>query len=295
MSSVCAFLTMLERDAAEANGNVRRMLSVCSEFERIARVVLDKAERDMRGGRGKRKAAEREKLKDKVDQNSIAAGLDEGKTLEQIQVETQAGYRRPVQTPSLKRSQAGSVTGGVTGESPASFGSPAGGTGPEYRTPGPSVMESGFHMHQQQPQTSSGQWTSTPQQNGYDMSNGGGSGFTPQNFGGSPPQMPNFSQPGMVDGPFNPPSSGFTPGESIADLGMNHPGPFAPPPNIANGAGSFQQPFVPQDLWQMPMTLEWDWAEGLGLGSFTPGPMFDDAYGLGGLAQDNIGGQHMQQ
>lgn len=22
----------------------------------------------------------------------------------------------------------------------------------------------------------------------------------------------------------------------------------------------FQQPFVPQDLWQMPMTFEWDWA-----------------------------------
>lgn len=24
---------------------------------------------------------------------------------------------------------------------------------------------------------------------------------------------------------------------------------------------SFQQPFVPQDLWQMPMTFEWDWAD----------------------------------
>jgi hypothetical protein len=24
--------------------------------------------------------------------------------------------------------------------------------------------------------------------------------------------------------------------------------------------GGFNQPFVPQDLWQMPMTLEWDWA-----------------------------------
>ena len=23
--------------------------------------------------------------------------------------------------------------------------------------------------------------------------------------------------------------------------------------------GSFQQPFVPQDLWSMPMTFEWDW------------------------------------
>lgn len=24
---------------------------------------------------------------------------------------------------------------------------------------------------------------------------------------------------------------------------------------------SFQQPFVPPDLWQMPMRLEWDWAD----------------------------------
>lgn len=26
------------------------------------------------------------------------------------------------------------------------------------------------------------------------------------------------------------------------------------------GGNFFNQPFVPQDLWQMPMTLEWDWA-----------------------------------
>ncbi len=31
-------------------------------------------------------------------------------------------------------------------------------------------------------------------------------------------------------------------------------------------ADSFQQPFVPQDLWQMPMTLEWDWADMTGMG-----------------------------
>lgn len=24
---------------------------------------------------------------------------------------------------------------------------------------------------------------------------------------------------------------------------------------------TFDQPFVPQDLWQMPMTFEWDWAD----------------------------------
>ena len=34
--------------------------------------------------------------------------------------------------------------------------------------------------------------------------------------------------------------------------------------------GSFQQPFVPQDLWQMPMTLEWDWADMQG-GNFSSG------------------------
>jgi hypothetical protein len=35
------------------------------------------------------------------------------------------------------------------------------------------------------------------------------------------------------------------------------PNTMASPLNL----GSFQHPFVPQDLWQMPMTLEWDWAD----------------------------------
>lgn len=30
--------------------------------------------------------------------------------------------------------------------------------------------------------------------------------------------------------------------------------------NDMSMGGGFNQPFVPQDLWQMPMTLEWDWA-----------------------------------
>jgi hypothetical protein len=37
------------------------------------------------------------------------------------------------------------------------------------------------------------------------------------------------------------------------------------PPLTSTGdvpiAQPFQQPFVPQDLWQMPMTIEWDWAD----------------------------------
>ena len=46
--------------------------------------------------------------------------------------------------------------------------------------------------------------------------------------------------------------------------------------------GSFQQPFVPQDLWQMPMTLEWDWADMTGVGdSGLENP--DNGMSIGGL------------
>lgn len=298
MSSVCSFLTMLERDAAESNGNVRRMLSVCTEFERIAKVVLDKAERDMRG-RGKRKQAEREREKDRKDTNSIAAGLEEGKTIEMMQVETQAGYRRPIQTPSLRKSMEGSQQG-----SPASWGqSPAGGSGPEYKTPSGTSngQEPGSQQRQQaQPaQTSNGQWN--PQTPYGGMSNGvpGGVPYPQQDVPGnfhSPTQMSGYPQPGMgVDGNFNPATTGFSPPNPAMGLDMSGPG-FQPVADMAGGQGSFQQPFVPQDLWQMPMTLEWDWAEGLGLGSFTPGPMFDYGFvdGNGDGMDGQIQGQNPQ-
>lgn len=279
MSSVVSFLTMLERDVSEANGNVRRMLSICAEFERIARVALDKAEREMRG-RGKRKQAERERdkaLKERVT-GEVAQGLEEGKSLEQMQVETQAAYRRPVQTPSLRASVGGSQAGSNPGNSPASWGgSPPGGNGPEYQ-------RSANNAKQQQSMQPGGQQQSPYMPSQSAINNGQ---FNPMQFNmpngmdfnnGSPhqqhPQQGAFTQAPPMDGFQHP--TGFSPqGTSAPDFAM----PFDPSnSSLLNGAsGSFQQPFVPQDLWQMPMTLEWDWAEGLGLGSFTPGPMFEGA------------------
>lgn len=298
MSSVVSFLTMLERDVTESNGNVRRMLSVCAEFERIAKVVLDKAERDMRSGRGKRKAntvhtqKEQEKaMRDRgVAEVALAAGLDEGKTLEQMQVETQAAYRRPIQTPSLRASKVGSQAGSGAGASPASWGgSQPGGTGPEYRTP-PQVT-SGINGYQQQMQNNTGQWNVQHGPN-FAIPNGTSpnlnTDFTNTNAQQSPPQPApaNFAQPqqGLTDGfdpklstGFSPPNGGLSDPLMAGDMGIS----FDTSPNMGM-AGSFQQPFVPQDLWQMPMTLEWDWAEGLGLGSFTPGPLGNFDGGGGG-------------
>jgi hypothetical protein len=55
MTHVVAFLSQL--CAGDENSSVRRMLSVCSEFERIAKIVLDKADKDNHSRR-KRKQQE---------------------------------------------------------------------------------------------------------------------------------------------------------------------------------------------------------------------------------------------
>ena len=273
MSSVVSFLTMLERDVQESNSQVRRMLSVCAEFERIAKVVLDKAERDMRG-RGKKKQAEREREKDRAN-GAISAELDRGKTFEQIQVETQAAYRRPVQTTSLRASM--SQPGSAAAGSPASWsGSQAGGS--TYNGPGQQHLQE-QPMRQATPQTTNGQWNPAP----FIMPMASNS--TP-NLGQPPQGMATNSSPGnftQTAFPDNFPAPNLTDG--LADFGM--PNTYASPGSNTFGA-SFQQPFVPQDLWQMPMTLEWDWAEGLGMGSFTPGPMFNDQDGY--LGQTGVGG-----
>jgi len=317
MSSVVSFLTMLERDVSEANTNIRRMLSVCAEFERIATIVLNKAEQDRANNRaGKRKAPGGQVMTEKrrkeieramkergADEAAIAAGLEEGKTLEQIQVETQAAYRRPIQTPSLRASG-----GSGEGNTPASQ---QGGPGSECRSPPlPSrpPQLGGFEGFQQQLQNTSGQWTANGGAPFPSLARSGASTAAGMDFpslptagspanrqGYQPPLTANFGQPqqALAEGfdttpsTFSPSNPAITDPLMAGDLGTN--GFDAGDPGNGMMGGSFQQPFVPQDLWQMPMTLEWDWAEGLGLGSFTTGPpgMFEG----GGGGFDGTDGQ----
>lgn len=279
MSSVVSFLTMLERDVQESNGQVKRMLSVCSEFERIAKVVLDKAERDMRG-RGKRKQAERERERDRLN-GAISAELDDGKTLEQIQVETQAPYRRPVQTDSLRAT--GSQAGSGAGASPVSWNGSQQGGNASYGGPGAQYLQD--QQRRGTPQTSNGQWNPAPfamppgQPNDQPQDNMNTSGVDWAQINTQAPPTTTSS-----DFIFNLPNTYDTTSPS---MGTSNGGNIPTTVGGAMDSFSFQQPFVPQDLWQMPMTLEWDWAEGLGMGSFTPGPFFNDQDGY--LAQTGVG------
>lgn len=209
MNLVVSFLSMLGTE--EENGGVKRMLGVCSEFERIAKVVLDKSEKDT-SSRRKRKPAEEQS---KSAQSAKAPVPNTPNTL------------------------------------PMAFS-------PSATFPGmPNSMAAQNNDH---------------------------SLFTPMNGsmnGGSV----NGSSPGMGGWM---PDPNFGDGSEFMSPGMT---PFADQQSNVYGRSplnmnTFQQPFVPQDLWQMPMTLEWDWADMTG-GQY---PSFENGV-LGEMNMNNGNGQ----
>ena len=122
-----------------------------------------------------------------------------------------------------------------------------------------------------------------------------------------PPDSP-YGQSAFNNVPFSPSQSQYAL-NGVGHAGSANLGPFSQAPttmsasmfqpdamgmgdyNWNNGdvamSGSFQQPFVPQDLWQMPMTLEWDWADVL---NTSANLTFDDMAGF----SDGTGTHQMQ-
>jgi len=188
MNQVVAFLSILCTD--DSNSSVRRMLSICAEFERISKVVLDKSDRESSSRRGKRK------------QQDPAA--------ESTQTSPAA-----MMTPHMVTTPIPSQPGNI----------------PNVFSP-PSALMKNFNSYEQ---TSPGMNFISPRASASPMP-------------ASSPVAFNFSVPSASGMALN--GSGM-PSQSIENPGLD---PFST-------GGSYQHPFVPQDLWQMPMTLEWDWAE----------------------------------
>ncbi|KAM5431478.1 hypothetical protein MferCBS31731_007851 [Microsporum ferrugineum] len=205
MNLVVNFLSMLATD--ESNGSVKRMLSVCTEFERIAKVALDRAEKESQSRR-KRKTSD-----DQQDFNTTPNGND--KDTPRLRPQT-------AENPPLSNAQQHSFPSQL----PAHLNN--------NNTNISSTSSSTFPS----PQTSS--------QNAFDAV---------ANEDIAAAQLKNterFNQElnDIIGGP----GLNVSPGIYNVDQQLSHePMPL--------DVSSFQQPFVPQDLWQMPMTLEWDWAE----------------------------------
>lgn len=185
MNVVVNFLSTLVSD--ESNGSIKRMLGLCGEFERIAKVVLDKAEKESHA-RKKRKTAPEDSEEANEGQQAFP----------QPSTQTQAP---PTSGPFSPSMFANNPTAGVAG------GNKGFGTGPTIpsATGIPSGLPGDIHT------------------------------------------MPGMGQdfPDMLSP------------NHLANAGFPDQPSFPASPSI----GAFQQPFVPQDLWQMPMTIEWDWAD----------------------------------
>jgi hypothetical protein len=224
MNVVVNFLSMLGHEAE--TGGVHRMLGVCSEFERIAKVVIDKAEKD-HASRRKRKNQDQSTSKPTATSNNTTTA-------------DQSPSFNPNPVPPTSR-----------------------------------------------PTTAS---SATPQASGFHTTNNQRHLSPPANDRRSPPNAHNYSpmtgtmsqspSPGLAPtgwhNDFTPDSSdynayaemaAFGAMEGINAMGMGGPGAaggIGSPP-LAGAAGAagaiFQQPMLPQDLFSLPMTLDWNWAE----------------------------------
>ncbi|KAE8148698.1 fungal-specific transcription factor domain-containing protein [Aspergillus avenaceus] len=195
MNVVVNFLSTLVSD--ESNGSIKRMLGLCGEFERIAQVVLDKAEKDS-SAKKKRKAAP-----------------DDSQNTQQNTPEENSAT-----SPSTKRPADGPRTSAPFSSS--AFSMNLGGSGPNVSNPARTFAPSQTVL-------------------------GAGEGPTPMpdnmhTMPGIGNDFPEMLSPSTIDG-----------------VGFGSQQPFTSPHETP--MTSFQQPFVPQDLWQMPMTIEWDWAD----------------------------------
>ena len=206
MNQVVNFLSLLS--VTEEQGGVKRMLGVCSEFERIARVVLEKS--DKSSSRHKRKSSKM---------------TDNNEDRDHPLVPQQVPQKRPAGPP----------------------------TPPSNNAPTPQDI---FTSHL------SSDLAFNPNLNAFSSPSFSDVNlpldFTNTSNNQDFPNMLATTSPSNIDtnnNKFNLPDiSQFPTENSNSPLNM----------------GAFQHPFVPQDLWNMPMTLEWDWVDmnidGLGQG-----------------------------
>ncbi|OJD19708.1 hypothetical protein AJ78_00331 [Emergomyces pasteurianus Ep9510] len=213
MGLVVNFLSMLVAD--ESNGSVRRMLGVCSEFERIAKVVLEKAEKESQSKRKRR------------------AGGDENND-EDVPVQ-------PHSNDYLARPPSDAQQQDATPKAPLP-------TQPFHansnsRPTNETDRDFYFNHHENVEQESS---PSAPTATRTTTTTTSTSTATEAKFGHGYEQ--DFSEI-------------LTPNQANPNAFTSGGPPFSNAGSMPIDFSSFQQPFVPQELWQMPMTLEWDWAD----------------------------------
>jgi hypothetical protein len=206
MNMVVTFLSALGQEIE--TGGVHRMLGICSEFERISKVMIEKAEKDNVGRKKRKNAAEPSQA---------------SKSTSNAQSNTNSHSSPPAPTSSNQSSSSSA------------------------RTPRPPTAQMDAPKPRQNetlspPTRSEGQDFSpmTASSHGTSPSNAP-PGWQADFTGGDPMEFTSFAE-----------LTGF------GQLDTVPPPPLQSPPTAGIG---FQQPLIPQDLYALPMSFDWDWAE----------------------------------
>ena len=298
MSLVVTFLSMLGQEAE--SGGVHRMLGVCSEFERIAKVVIDKAEKE-HANRRKRKNQDAHEAAPARAAPQGLSGLPSLANAGDGAADTAATAKKPPSAESRPPSRSQSLAPGAT-PTPRPTSSCSTSTNAYQHTPATPAEAAAaavtaaeiVNSHRASSQKRHSSVSNSHHHHSGSMGGGqsltmaaaaaaaGGmyAGNSPLNHVASAGASNQTPSPGMppngwsTDYP-NAGNVGLGPGgeldfTSFSDLtgfgsiqpGMPPPGGLGSlqsPPPMAGGLGS--QPFLPIDLFSLPMTLDWDWAE----------------------------------
>ncbi|KAK9770134.1 putative Fungal-specific transcription factor domain-containing protein [Seiridium cardinale] len=200
MSIVVTFLSTLGQEAE--TGGVHRMLGVCAEFERIAKMIIDKTEKE--GSKRKRRPQEPPKpinpTPPATQSNTTPRPVSSQATpTPQYNQQQRGSISQPMSSPGMRRSQ--------TPQPNSNYHSP---------------MNTGSSGNGQAPRDGPNAW--------------------PQDH---PSAGPIYDTPD------------FNNFHDLTGFGQ----PIASPPMQNPNAPAFTPALLPQDLWQLPMSLDWDWAE----------------------------------
>ena len=251
MRSVCEFLLAIREE--DENGSVTRMLAICEEFDRIAKVVLDKAEKEQQTRRKRKHPSGKDDESDARPKTPLPVGVTIA----------------PNSDPNFfKRSTTAGHLATSLGDSPTPTPSTpsfvSGSTGSSNDGARSLLRQQQLQQQQLQQQQQHDNSMSSVDSTFDTFSPSPSFGWLGDVTSPAPPQTPRFAFTAPGDGSSPIPNS--LDGNGFPNGGYGSMG--SPSPSMVGLAGapnSLQGSFLPQELWQMPMMLEWDWAD-LGMG-----------------------------
>lgn len=261
MNMVVVFLSTLGEEAQ--TGGVHRMLGVCSEFEKIAKKVIDKAERD-HAMRRKRKNHDgsAEKTSNKP-LGPVPKPMKSQATNPSMAQQTQHTYQTPrpltssSSTPQASHQLNSHLSPSMKSDhmTPERAYSPMTATmshenSPAHPPAGWGTDDFSANSAQQQQQQQQQHQQQQHSNNNPDTTMDFANAFADTSFA----DLTGFGSIAAMNAAMT---------TTAMPLGGNgFPGLMdmqSPPISGANGL--FQQPMLPADLFSLPMTLDWDWAE----------------------------------